>query len=226
MTETPRRNCDQWVGRAASRPYLAVVHRLRCFGLERVPRTGPAIVAANHQSFFDPVVLGLALNRKVVYMAAGPYFRVPLLGSLMRLFGAVPVKDKRPGHRPLARLLRALEEGHLAGIFPEGHRTPDGLVGLPREGAASLALRTGAPVVPATISGAYAAWPRHRLLPRPAPIAVYFGEPFRAEGESSRQRRREITCELMLRIIEGLKHLGRPEIAAKSRRRLLEEYAG
>ncbi|MGD2173760.1 MAG: lysophospholipid acyltransferase family protein [Candidatus Brocadiaceae bacterium] len=216
-----------WEGRLArlvTHPYFAVAHRLRWEGQERVPLEGPAVLAANHQSFLDPVALGLALPRPIVFMGAAIYYRAPVVGPLMRLFRTVPVEEDAPGPSSIERMLGALQKGSLVGIFPEGQRTRDGLLGLPHEGVATLALRSGAPLIPATIAGAYAAWPVGRLSPRLASIRVYFGHPFRVEGESTRLRRREVTRDLMLRIADGFRLLGEPERAARSRRRLLTQY--
>jgi len=219
---------DRWVDRAG-RPlvgaYFAVAHRLRWRGRENVPPTGPAILAANHQSFYDPVVISLAAGRPVVFLGDLYYYRMPVVGHLMRLFGTVPVEVGSAGPGAFRSMVRALRRGHTCGIFPEGGRSPDGLIARPRPGAAALALRTGAPLVPVTLSGAYAAWPLTRKLPRPAPIAVRFGEPMRPEGPSTRRRRREVLIELMLRIADGFRELGRPELARRSRRRVLEFLA-
>lgn len=213
-------------GRALLGPYFAIAHRLDWTGVERVPASGPAILAANHQSFLDPPAVGLAVSRRIVFLAARFYYSLPVLGQAMRLMQAVPVRADAPGHRPLTDMLRALEDGCLVGIFPEGARSPDGLLAAAHHGVGTLALRSGAPVVPVTVSGGHDAWPMGRLLPRPARIRLYFGEPFTARGPSSRSRRREVTRQVMLRIADGFTMLGRPAIARASRRRVAARLAG
>ncbi len=221
-----RRTWPERVGRALLYPYFAVAHRLEWWGVERVPAQGPAILAANHQSFLDPPAIGLAVNRRIVFLAARFYYSLPVLGQAMRLLQAVPVCEESPGHRPLGAMLEALEAGYLVGIFPEGVRSPDGLLGPPHEGVATLALRSGAPVVPVTIAGAHRAWPARRVLPRPARIKLYFGEPFSAQGPSTHSRRREVTREVMRRIAGGFTKLGCPTAARASRRRIAARSEG
>jgi 1-acyl-sn-glycerol-3-phosphate acyltransferase len=141
-----------------------------CLDEEKIPPTGPAVIAANHPSYLDPVLLSLQVERPIRFMAWDRLLRVPFLGALMRLFGAFPV-DVRPGRGRDAYLKarELIEAGELVGIFPEGKRSRSGwLEERLREGAARLAWETGAPLVPATITGAFRAWPYFRALPEPA----------------------------------------------------------
>lgn len=211
-------------------PYFAMMHRLRWSGTGNVPRRGPVILAANHQSFYDPVMITLAARRRVRYLAWDYYCNMPVLGRLMGLYGTVPVDLDAPAPTALARLLEVLEGGGACGIFPEGGRAPDGLPQAPQPGVGLLALRSGAPIVPVTICGAYRAWPRGCTLPRPSPIRLHFGRPLHAEdlcpGLPRSQRRRRVAWELMLRIADGFAALGRQELGAASRRRLQDLQAG
>jgi len=167
-----------------------VLFSFECEGEENVPAQGPAVVAANHPSYLDPALLSLRVERPIRFMAWDALFRVPLLGSVMRAFGAFPV-DVRPGRgrEAFARAKALIEQGEVVGLFPEGKRSRTGwMEPALREGAARLAWETGAPLVPATIAGAYRAWPYHQTLPRPARIKVRFHEaidpaPWREEPE-------------------------------------------
>ncbi len=150
-----------------------------CVGEEKLPATGGAVISANHPSYLDPILLSLQVERPIRFMAWDALFRVPLLGSLVRLFGAFPV-DTRPGRgREAYEAAKALVlEGELVGIFPEGKRSREGWMEEElRAGAARLALETGAPLVPATIRGAFRAWPYFRALPEPAKIHVRYHDP-------------------------------------------------
>lgn len=156
-----------------------VLFTYECLGEEKLPATGGAVIAANHPSYLDPILLSLQLKRPIRFMAWDALFRVPLLGALVRLFGAFPV-DTRPGQGrsayDTARFL--VEDGELVGIFPEGRRSQSGWMEEHlREGAARLAWDTGAPLVPATITGAYRAWPHFHALPKPATIRVRYHDP-------------------------------------------------
>lgn len=156
-----------------------VLFNYDCRGQENVPASGPAVVAANHPSYLDPVLLSLQVARPIHFMAWDALFRVPLLGRLIRLFGAIPV-DVRPGRgREAYEKAKALvQAGEVVGLFPEGKRSRTGwMEPRLREGAARLAWETGAMLVPATIAGAYRAWPHFAALPRPARIRVRYHEP-------------------------------------------------
>ncbi len=150
-----------------------------CLGEEKLPEHGPAVVAANHPSYLDPVLLSLQVQRPIRFMAWEALFRVPLLGSFIRAFGAFPVDIRKGKGREAYERARALvEQGEIVGIFPEGRRSETGwMEPALREGAARLAWETGAPLYPASIAGAYRAWPHFRLLPQPARIRVRYHDP-------------------------------------------------
>jgi 1-acyl-sn-glycerol-3-phosphate acyltransferase len=152
-----------------------------CRGRQHVPATGPAVVASNHPSYLDSVLLSIGVRRPIRFMAWEKLFKVPVLGWVIRSFGAFPVNPAKGKGREAYEKAKALvTAGKVVGIFPEGHRSHGGrLEPTLREGAARLARETGAPLVPATITGAYRAWPRFRSLPRPARIRVRFHEAIR-----------------------------------------------
>jgi 1-acyl-sn-glycerol-3-phosphate acyltransferase len=150
-----------------------------CLGEQNLPARGPAVVAANHPSYLDPVLLSLQARRPIRFMAWDALFRVPLLGALIRTFGAFPVDTRRgKGREAYERAKALVQSGEVVGLFPEGHRSRTGWMEPQlREGAARLSWETGALLVPATIAGAYRAWPHFQALPRPARIRVRFHEP-------------------------------------------------
>ena len=165
--------------RAVVEALFRVLFTYDCVGEEKIPTEGGAVISANHPSYLDPVLLSLQVKRPIRFMAWDALFSVPLLGALVRLFGAFPV-DTRPGRgRAAYESAKALVlEGHLVGIFPEGRRSRAGWMEEElRAGAAHLALETGAPLVPATIRGAFRAWPYFRALPEPARIHVRYHDP-------------------------------------------------
>jgi 1-acyl-sn-glycerol-3-phosphate acyltransferase len=164
--------------RAVVEALFRVLFTYDCLGEEKIP-DGPAVVAANHPSYLDPILLSLQVKRPIRFMAWDALFRVPLLGGLVRLFGAFPVDvGKGRGASAYAAAKALLQEGELVGIFPEGKRSRTGWMEEDlRAGAARLSLETGAPLVPATIRGAYRAWPHDRPLPGLATVRVRYHDP-------------------------------------------------
>jgi 1-acyl-sn-glycerol-3-phosphate acyltransferase len=169
-------------------------------GVENVPEEGAVIIAGNHPSYLDPVLVGLPIRRKIRFMAWDALFRIPLLGQVIRAMGAFPV-DIRKGRGESAyhQARRVLESGEVLGIFPEGQRSDQAAMGDLRAGVARLAIETGAPIVPVTIGGAMRAWPKWKLLPRSAKIVVRYHEPIRlseedrAANRDNREFQRQVT---------------------------------
>lgn len=124
-------------------------------------------------------------------MAWDALFKVPVLGQLIRAFGSFPVDIRKgKGESAFREALNVLNEGDALGIFPEGQRSERGPMGELRTGVARLAIETGAPIVPVTIGGAFRAWPKWKLLPKPAKIIVRYHPPIRLD-ESERLNRRD-----------------------------------
>lgn len=167
------------LGRLLLYTYFRLRNSLRFSGLENVP-DGPVILACNHASYMDPVLVSLALaepGRQVRWMAWDALFRVPVLSFLIRKLGAFPVMPDRPDRSALDAAVEILREGGIVGIFPEAGRTPDGAFQSAKPGFAALAVRGGAAVVPVVIRGSFEAWSTYRLLPGPGKLRVHFLPP-------------------------------------------------
>jgi 1-acyl-sn-glycerol-3-phosphate acyltransferase len=177
-------------------------------GMDKVPASGPVIVASNHVSFADSLVIPIVAPRKVVFLAKQDYFtgKGPK-GALQRAWfsgiGMIPV-DRDDSKAALASLDTALEvlgRGEAFGIYPEGTRSRDGRLYRGRTGVAHLALTSGAPVVPVGLVGTQDLQPVGRRLPRLAHVTVRFGEPMsfqsRYDGVPSGRARREVTDVVM-----------------------------
>ncbi|PRX98798.1 lysophospholipid acyltransferase family protein [Allonocardiopsis opalescens] len=192
------------LGRAVYRPAIE--------GLHHIPAAGPVILASNHLSFVDSVVIPLAVPRRVRFLAKAEYFDgAGVKGALSRWvfasLGAVPVQ-RGTGRDAMAALregLKVLEAGQAFGIYPEGTRSRDGRLYRGRTGVAFLALSSGAPVVPVALSGTEKIQPVGARLPRIAPIRIRFGAPLTFTGYDSMpagRARREVTDRVMAAIGE------------------------
>jgi 1-acyl-sn-glycerol-3-phosphate acyltransferase len=181
--------------------WFCVFNRLSREGTDHIPRRGAFILAANHCSNLDPVVVGAACPRRLRFMAKEELFRVPLLGTLIDALGAVPVpRSDRQGAAAVLRLtLSRLEAAESVLVFPEGTRSRDGRLGKLEGGVALLAIKTGLPVIPAFLSGTFEALPSGVSFPRPSKIRLRFGEPLEAASWSDlpeREARRAFLCAL------------------------------
>jgi 1-acyl-sn-glycerol-3-phosphate acyltransferase len=149
---------------------LKLAFSLRTEGEENVPRTGPALLIANHQSFLDSVPIGLAARRHLVYLARQTLYRFRLLAWIMRSLNAIPINQEGFAREGLKAILEQLQAGQAVLIYPEGQRTSDGKLQPLRPGIHLLIKRVDMPIIPVGIAGAYEAWPRSRRLPRLAPL--------------------------------------------------------
>lgn len=143
---------------------------IRTEGMLHVPHQGPVLFIANHQSFLDPILIGLAVRRHLSYLARDTLFDHPIFAWLIRMLNAVPIDQEGLGIEGLRATLRLLHGGKAVIVFPEGERTGDGQMHALQPGIQLLIKRARAPIVPVGIAGAYNAWPRQRPLPIPAPI--------------------------------------------------------
>jgi 1-acyl-sn-glycerol-3-phosphate acyltransferase len=142
-----------------------------------VPRNGPAILAANHASFLDPILIGLRARRPVRFLVASEFYRDRRLHALLRSLGAIPVGGDAGMIRSFRHIVEVIRSGGLVGIFPEGGITRDGAMKPFRAGAAVLALQMGVPVVPIHMDGTFHALPRNAKWPRFVPVTLRIGEP-------------------------------------------------
>ncbi|GIF95324.1 1-acyl-sn-glycerol-3-phosphate acyltransferase [Catellatospora citrea] len=194
-------------------PLLRLIFRPQVEGLENVPDRGPAILASNHLSFSDSIFMPLVVKRKVTFVAKAEYFTGKgLKGRLTKMFfvgtGTIPV-DRSGGRAAQAALdtqLRVLRAGGLAGIYPEGTRSPDGRLFRGKTGVARLALESGAPVVPVAMLNSDVVQPTGKLIPKVMRVRIRFGTPLdfsRYAGMAGdRFVERAITDEIMYEVME------------------------
>jgi 1-acyl-sn-glycerol-3-phosphate acyltransferase len=172
-----------------ARAIASAITRVRVEGaIDDIPKDGPVILAANHASNADAVILGAwlteRLGRRIHWLGKKEMFDWPIVGWVFRNGGVHPV-DRASADVDAFRLAeRVLEEGHVLMIFPEGTRSPTGELQKPKDGLAMIALRSGAPIVPIGIGDTDRVWPKGRTLPRLGGHATMrIGRPFRPADE-------------------------------------------
>ena len=178
-------------------------------GLEHVPMDGPLVVASNHGSHLDPPLLGHALGRPVAFMAKAELFAVPLLGAVIRACGAYPVRRGASDREAIRTATAKLEEGWATGVFLDGTRQANGRVNNPLPGAALLAARSGAPLLPVAIVNSHRALSSGRLWPRLVPLQLRVGAPIPAPA-SRRRPDLDATTALLQERINALLDLEPP----------------
>ena len=158
-----------------------VLFRIRCRGRQWVPESGGALVLSNHQSHLDPMLIGLACNRRLNYLARDTLFGFAPFRWLINSLDAIPIDREGLGLAGLKETLKRLKHDELVLIFPEGTRTLDGEVAPLKPGFSALAKRAGVPLLPVAIEGAFDAWPRTRRFSRRASNQIQFAAPPSAE---------------------------------------------
>ena len=201
------------ISRFILRPLFLLLFRPHVRGRENVPATGPFIIASNHLSFIDSMIIPLMSPRRVGYLAKAEYFTGTGIGGWLTrtwftALGALPVEREthRAAQASLDTALTVLKGGGGFGLYPEGTRSRDGRLARGKTGVAWLALTADCPVVPVGVIGTDRIQPVGARWPRPRRCSVIFGEPMtfpEHRGEAGKNRaRREVTDRIMEKIAE------------------------
>ncbi len=211
-------------------PLLRLIYRPKAVGLENIPKEGGAILASNHLSFIDSLFIPLAVKRRVVFLGKADYFDSWRTRWFFRAVNVIPVR-REGGSASEAAInagVRALQDGMVVGIYPEGTRSPDGRLYRGKTGVARMALEAQVPVIPISLEGTREVMPIDKKLPRlRGRVTVQFGEPLRFDRYYDRPQDRfvlrsatdEIMYEIMM--ISGQEYVD--EYAAKVKKELAEE---
>lgn len=184
---------------------LKIISRYQVSGRQNLPKSGPALVVSNHISNWDPLMIGVAMPRQVNFVAKEALFKIPLVGLLLRAWGAIPINRGRGNREALTKSMELLKAGKVVGIFIEGKRNlknPDQML-KPQPGAAMLALKSGAPVVPVALINT------NKILRSFKKVKVLIGEPMtfssntELEGLEKKDQYSQISNEITA-AIEGL----------------------
>lgn len=191
--------------RAVLRLFTHLICRYRVYGLERVPESGALLIVANHLSWFDPILLGVALRRRVWFFTKSEIFRWPIVGAACKATGQIPVHRGESDRAALQKGLAYLQEGKALGIFPEGTVERKMTMIPALTGVAMLAVRSGTTVLPIAHTGTRKILRSPRWwFPR---VTITIGEPFVPvvpPGMSRKAGMQRVTDEMMLRIADML----------------------
>lgn len=198
-----------YVSQVIVRILLLLLTRCRVKGRENVPRQGPLLIVANHLSLADPPLLSVSLGRKTIFMAKKQLFHFRVIGYIMRSLGAFPVHRGQLDRWALRKAYQVLADGLALVMFPEGMRGRRGQLRPAFFGAALIASRSGAPILPVGISGTEELEHLSRLWRRPQ-ITVNIGHPFYLPPPGSKLIRGEL-AELTHSIMQHITELLPPE---------------
>jgi 1-acyl-sn-glycerol-3-phosphate acyltransferase len=162
-----------------------VLWKFRAFGLENIPRTGGVLLAANHESYLDPVLVAMVLPREMHFMARRTLFRNPAFRAIIAGYNAFAIERDSADVKGVNSAIARLEAGNILLVFPEGTRTGNGSIG-PMKSVGVMAERAAVPIVPVLIQGAYEVWPKGRLIPHLGRISL----DLRQAPESGKHHRR------------------------------------
>jgi 1-acyl-sn-glycerol-3-phosphate acyltransferase len=195
-----------WLGYTLSATIARAAFQYRAYGRENIIEEGPAIMAANHQSYLDPPLVGITCRNELFFLARKTLFEKRFLGAIISRVNALPVDLRRGDLTALRAIMNLLKEGHRTVIFPEGTRSLTGQIQQARPGIGMIIARTLAPVVPMRIFGSFEAWPKGGKI-RPHPITVVVGKPLRFKKEDFAAHNREVyqkTSEQVLAAIAAI----------------------
>lgn len=183
---------QEWWGRLLydslwflSRTFSVSLFGFRFKVMERLPESGGLLVLSSHQSHLDPLLLGLATNRRLSSLARSSLFKFGPFGKAIAALGAVPIDRTASSVTAMRTVIQRLRKGAAVIVFPEGTRTSTGQLGEMKKGFALLAKRAAVPIAPVAIVGAYECWPRFHMFPRPGRIRLHFGTVITADEVKS-----------------------------------------
>ena len=170
-------------------PFVHAVARLEVVGKENLPKSGPFILVANHQSFLDPIIVQVMCRRPVHTLAKSTQFTGKIMAWVMPRSNGIPTRRYRIEPQAVRVVLRLLAEGEAVGVYPEGERSWDGQLQPFRRGTIRLLLKAGVPIIPCGVVGSYDVWPRWSKTVRRRRVRVEFGKAIQWPAMNRREER-------------------------------------
>lgn len=195
------------------RTIFRVLFGCRIYHAERVPESGPVLLAANHASFMDPPLIGSSLNRETHYLARNTLFRFPIFRNILNYINVIPVDRDGKSPKGLRAVTNSLKNGNPVILFPEGTRSHDGKLQTAKSGVGLLAIKSEAPVVPIRVFGTFESYGRHLKWPKINRVQIKMGQPIwlrelRAESKTANKERvKEIYQEAADQIMKAIEEL-------------------
>jgi 1-acyl-sn-glycerol-3-phosphate acyltransferase len=187
-----------------------MIFSMRVIHPERMVESGPILIAVNHSSFFDPPLAGICSRRGVYYLARKTLLKWPFFGPLFPAMNVIPVERDGNDMSALREVIKKVKDGNAVLLFPEGTRSVDGHLQPARAGIGLVIAKTGAPVLPMRIFGAYEAFPKNAHRFQLSQITVVIGEPIHFTAEEISNTSRETYQLLSNRVMEAIGALKLP----------------
>ena len=187
-----------------------MIFSMRVIHPERMVESGPLLIAVNHSSFFDPPLAGICSRRGVYYFARKTLLKWPFFGPLFPAMNVIPVERDGNDMSALREVIKKVKEGNAVLLFPEGTRSLDGDLQPARAGIGLVIAKTGAPVLPMRIFGAYEAFPKNARRFQLSQISVVIGEPIHFSAEEISNSSRETYQLLSNRVMDAIAALKLP----------------
>jgi 1-acyl-sn-glycerol-3-phosphate acyltransferase len=187
-----------------------MIFSMRVIHPERMVESGPLLIAVNHSSFFDPPLAGICSRRGVYYLARKTLLKWPFFGPLFPAMNVIPVERDGNDMSALREVIKKVKEGNAVLLFPEGTRSLDGDLQPARAGIGLVIAKTGAPVLPMRIFGAYEAFPKNARRFQLSQISVVIGEPIHFSAEEISNSSRETYQSLSNRVMDAIGALKLP----------------
>ena len=187
-----------------------MIFSMRVIHPERMVESGPLLIAVNHSSFFDPPLAGICSRRGVFYLARKTLLKWPFFGPLFPAMNVIPVERDGNDMSALREVTKKVKDGNAVLLFPEGTRSVDGHLQPARAGIGLVIAKTGAPVLPMRIFGAYEAFPKNARRFQLSQITVVIGEPIHFTAEEISNTSRETYQLLSNRVMDAIGALKLP----------------
>ena len=160
-----------------ARSILDVLGHLEVYGNENIPLQGGVLLVSNHRSLIDPIIIGAAAPRELHFLGEDTYFHIPCIGWFCTRLNGIPIKRENPGWQSLKKVISRLKMGKALLIFPEGTRSPDGTLGVVKDGASFVIRHANVPTIPVFLKGSERFMPPGSKFIHPAKLSVTFGHP-------------------------------------------------